>query len=113
VIKRIGESGARDLMITGRRFLGAEAEKYRLVNKSLAAEELDEYLAKIIKQLMTSGPDAMSACKRLIYDVANELTFEDSIDYTAKMIAELRASDEGQEGMASFLEKRKPNWVKN
>ena len=61
---------------------------------------------------MTSGPDAMAACKRLIYDISNNLSFDESIDYTAKMIAELRASKEGQEGMASFLEKRKPNWVK-
>ncbi|MBC8342703.1 MAG: hypothetical protein H8E61_01815 [Bacteroidetes bacterium] len=113
VTKRIGEFGARDLMITGRRFLGPEAEYYRLVNRSLPSEELEEYVAKIIRQLMSSGPDAMAACKRLIYDISNELSFEDSIDYTARMIAELRASDEGQEGMASFLEKRKPNWVED
>lgn len=112
VAKRIGEYGARDLMITGRRFTGIEAEWYRLVNKSLPAEELELHVDSIIKTLMTSGPDAMAACKKLIYDISNELTFEDSIDYTAKMIAELRASKEGQEGMASFLEKRKPNWVK-
>jgi methylglutaconyl-CoA hydratase len=113
VIKRIGERGARDLMITGRRFLGDEAEKYGLVNKSLAEEELEAYLEKIQKQLMTSGPDAMKACKQLIFNVCNELSFEESIDYTAKLIAELRASKEGQEGMASFLEKRKPGWVKS
>ncbi len=112
VAKRIGEYGARDLMLTGRRFLGKEAESYRLVNKSLAAEELYEHVNSIIKVLMTSGPDAMAACKTLIYDISNTLTFDESINYTAKMIAELRASKEGQEGMASFLEKRKPNWVK-
>jgi len=47
----------------------------------------------------------------LIYNIYNKYTFEDSIDYTARLIAELRASDEGQEGMASFLEKRKPKWT--
>jgi len=112
VTKRVGEYGSRDLMLTGRRFLGKEAESYRLVNKSLPAEQLDEHVNSIIKILMTSGPDAMAACKTLIYDISNTLTFDESIDYTAKMIAELRASKEGQEGMASFLEKRKPNWVK-
>ena len=111
VTKRIGEFGSRDLMLTGRRFQGKEAEWYRLVNKSLAAEELHEYVDGVVKLLMTSGPDAMTACKNLIYDISNELTFEESIDYTAKMIAELRASKEGQEGMASFLEKRKPSWT--
>ena len=61
---------------------------------------------------MTSGPDAMAACKQLIYNISNNINFDDSIDYSARLIAELRASKEGQEGMASFLEKRKPNWVK-
>ena len=111
VIKRIGEYGARDLMLTGKRFLGMDAEIFRLANKSLPEDELEEYVAKTIKFLMTSGPDAMAACKKLIYNISNTYTFEDSIGYTAKLIAELRASKEGQEGMASFLEKRKPNWV--
>ena len=69
------------------------------------------YVGEIIKSLLTSGPEAIAACKKLIYDISNKMTFEDAIDYTARTIAELRASDEGQEGMASFLEKRKPRWV--
>ena len=111
VTKRVGEYGSRDLMLTGRRFKGKEAEWYRLVNKSLPADELHKHVNETVKFLMTSGPDAMAACKNLIYDISNELSFKESIDYTAKMIAELRASKEGQEGMASFLEKRKPKWV--
>lgn len=112
VIKRIGEYGARELMISGRRFTGKEAEWLHLVNKSMPADELDSYLQSVIEGLMTSGPDAMAAAKTLIYNISNKLSFEESIDYTARLIAELRASKEGQEGMASFLEKRKPNWVK-
>lgn len=111
VVKRIGEYGARDLMLTGRRFLGEEAEKFGLANKSVPAEELDETAAQTIKFLMSSGPDAVAACKQLIYDLYNKWEFEESIDYTARLIATLRASEEGQEGMASFLEKRKPKWV--
>jgi len=111
VCKRIGEYAARDLMISGRRFLGKEAESCGLVNKSFETEDaLDEQLAFTRKMLMSSGPAAMSATKELIYKLYNKYEFEDSIDYTAKLIAELRASDEGQEGMASFLEKRKPKW---
>ena len=83
VTKRIGEYGSRDLMLTGRRFLGKEAEQYRLVNKSLPAEELEDHVNSIIKVLMTSGPDAMAACKQLIYNICNDISFEDSIDYTA------------------------------
>ena len=111
VCKRIGEYGARDLMVTGRRFLGKEAEKHGLVNKSFETEEaLDEQMAFVRKMLMSSGPAAMEATKKLIYNLYNKYNFEDSIDYTAKLIAELRASEEGQEGMASFLEKRKARW---
>lgn len=111
VCKRIGESGARDLMITGRRFTGNEAEKIGLVNKAFdTSEALDEHLAFVHKMLMSSGPAAMGATKELIYKLYNKLSFEESIDYTARLIAELRASGEGQEGMASFLEKRKPEW---
>ena len=111
VCKRLGEYAARDLMITGRRFLGKEAEASGLVNKSFTDEEaIEGQLAFTKKMLMSSGPAAMGATKELIYNLYNKYNFEDSIDYTAKLIAELRASDEGQEGMASFLEKRKAKW---
>jgi methylglutaconyl-CoA hydratase len=111
VCKRLGEYGARDLMITGRRFLGKEAESLGLVNKSFETEdELEEQLDFTHEMFMSSGPAAMGATKELIYNLYNRYNFEDSIDYSAKLIAELRASEEGQEGMASFLEKRKPNW---
>ncbi len=112
VVKRIGEYGARDLMMTGRRFLGDEAEKFGLANKAVPAEELEETAGKTINKLMSSGPAAVAATKKLIYDLYNKYDFESSIDMSAKLIAELRASEEGQEGMASFLEKRKPGWVK-
>ncbi|MCX6285126.1 MAG: enoyl-CoA hydratase-related protein [Bacteroidetes bacterium] len=112
VIKRVGEYGARELMLTGRRISGMEAEKYGLVNRSLPASELDSFVQTIIDQLKSSGPAAMSHCKTLIDKVSNSLTLKEAIDYTARMIAEIRASEEGQEGMNAFLEKRKPNWVK-
>jgi methylglutaconyl-CoA hydratase len=112
VIKRVGEYGAKELMLTGRRIKGKEAEHFKLVNKSVPAELLDETLAELTGLLRTSGPKAMSQCKTLIHEVANNLTLMEAYDYTARMIAEIRASDEGQEGMNAFLEKRKPNWVK-
>ena len=112
VIKRIGEYGAKDLMLTGKRIKGKEAESYKLVNKSFETyAQLEENISSVIELLRTSGPRAISHCKRLIYDVSNVLEFDDVHDYTAKMIADIRASEEGQEGMAAFLEKRKPNWV--
>lgn len=112
VIKRVGEYGAKDLMLTGKRIKGKEAEQYKLVNKSFeSTEKMEEQVNSVIELLRTSGPKAIAHCKKLIYDVCNVLSFDESHDYTAKVIADIRASDEGQEGMAAFLEKRKPNWV--
>ncbi len=112
VTKRVGEYGSKELMITGKRFKGKEAEYHRLVNKSLPAEELETYIHYVIDLLRTSGPVAMTQCKNLIFNISNKETIEEALTSTARMIAEMRASDEGQEGMAAFLEKRKPNWVK-
>ena len=112
VIKRIGEFGAKELMLTGKRIKGKEAESFRLVNKSVPSGILDETLAGVIALLRTSGPKAMEHCKTLIREVSNNLTLTEAYDYTARMIADIRAADEGQEGMKAFLEKRKPNWVK-
>jgi methylglutaconyl-CoA hydratase len=112
VTKRVGEYGSRELMLTGRRIKGKEAEHFRLVNKSLPAEELESYVASVVDLLRTSGPKAMSQCKNLIFNISNMETLEQALESTARMIAEIRASEEGQEGMAAFLEKRKPKWIK-
>jgi len=111
VTKRVGEYGSRELMLTGRRIKGKEAEHFRLVNKSLPAEELEDYIMSVIALLRTSGPKAMSQCKNLIFNISNLETLEQALESTARMIAEIRASEEGQEGMAAFLEKRKPKWT--
>ncbi len=111
VTKRVGEYGSRELMLTGRRIKGPEAERFRLVNKSLPPEELEAYLQSTIDLLRTSGPKAMNHCKNLIFNISNKETLEQALDSTARMIAEIRASEEGQEGMAAFLEKRKPKWI--
>jgi methylglutaconyl-CoA hydratase len=111
VIKRVGEFGTRELMLTGRRIGGKEAESFRLVNKSVDPDELEHAVDTVIAFLRTSGPKAMSQGKKLIFEVTNGLTLQEAYDYTARMIAEIRASDEGQEGMNAFLEKRKPRWT--
>lgn len=110
VIKRVGEYGAKELMLTGKRIKGKEAEHFRLVNKSLSDIELEAYLDELISLLKSSGPKAMTQCKTLIDQVSNKITLTEALSYTAQMIAEIRASEEGQEGMAAFLEKRKPFW---
>ncbi|MFT4093753.1 MAG: enoyl-CoA hydratase-related protein [Niabella sp.] len=112
IIKRIGEYGAKDLMLTGRRINGTEAEQLKLVNKCFKdIHETEAHLQSVIQQLMSSGPNAVTRCKKLIDAVANKIPIQDTPDYTAKLIADTRASAEGQEGMAAFLEKRPPRWI--
>lgn len=112
VTKRVGEYGSKELMLTGKRFNGKEAQHFQLVNKSLPAAEMENHLLSVVDLLRTSGPKAMEHCKNLIFNIANKETLEQALESTARMIADIRASEEGQEGMAAFLEKRKPAWVK-
>jgi len=112
VMKRVGEYKSKELMLTGMRFSGKEAEKYGLANWSMGEKKRKAKLQELISSLRSSGPIAVSQCKQLLYDMSNKLNHGEAMSYTAKMIADLRKSDEGQEGMNSFLEKRKPNWVK-
>lgn len=111
VVKRVGEFPARELFLTGRRISGIEAEKFRLANKSVPFDKLDETFMETVKLLRTSGPEAMTSAKELLFNISNNYNLEQAIPYTAKLIAKMRISDEGQEGMNAFLEKRKPNWV--
>jgi methylglutaconyl-CoA hydratase len=112
VVKRVGEYGTRDLMLTGRRIKGKEAEAFHLVNKSVPADQMETIVQEVIHHFRTSGPAAMAHGKKLIYEVSNNLSLKEAYDFTARMIADIRASEEGQEGINAFLEKRKPKWVK-
>jgi methylglutaconyl-CoA hydratase len=112
VIRRIGEYAAKEMMMTGRRFKGSEAEKIRLIDHSIKEDEIEEYLNKTIHEFISSAPGAVRQTKSLINHVLNK-NIDEVNDYTATKIAELRASMEGQEGMAAFLEKRKPKWTRN
>ena len=109
VIRKVGEGRARELFITGRRITAHEAERYGLVNHVADEGVLDFEVDALLEQLLSSGPDAISAAKRLVRNVP-EQSREEYIEYTARMIAELRTSPEGQEGTRAFLEKRKPGW---
>lgn len=111
VVKRTGEYGSRDLMLTGRRIKGPEAEEYKLINKSFEAKAMEKHVEETTRLLQTSGPKAMTHCKNLLHEVSNKWDMKTALSETARMIAEIRSSEEGQEGMAAFLEKRKPNWV--
>ncbi len=111
VIKRIGEYGARELMLTGKRFNAREAEKWHLVNQVVPEDELEAKTQSLIHEILTAAPHAVRETKKLINQVTETRNLNRLIDITSRMIARLRADEEGQEGMAAFLEKRKPFWV--
>ncbi len=112
VIRRIGENHAHELFLTGERFDAQRALEIGLVNKVVPHAALDEKVEELVRLLLSSGPEAIAKCKELLHKVPG-MSLEEAKGYTAEMIARLRISPEGQEGMASFLEKRKPGWAKD
>jgi methylglutaconyl-CoA hydratase len=109
VIKKVGERHAREFFLTGERLRAAKARDVGLVNRVVPPEELDREVGRYVDTLISSGPAALSTCKRMIRDVA-EMGLDRAGPYTAEMIARLRMSDEGQEGMSAFLQRRRPGW---
>jgi methylglutaconyl-CoA hydratase len=110
VVRKIGESHARVLFVTGERFSAARGRDIGLVHTVVPLEELDAAVEKTLRELLSSGPQAVRACKALALNVGH-MDHDTARRYTAEIIAKLRVSAEGQEGMRAFLEKRKPNWI--
>ena len=110
VVRKIGESKAREYFLTGKRISAQKAKDIGLVNDTIPFTELGGRIDALIEQLVTSGPEAIACCKELLIKVPRMQTSEVK-EFTARMIANLRVSEEGQEGMAAFLEKRKPKWM--
>jgi methylglutaconyl-CoA hydratase len=110
-VRRVGEKNCRELFLTGERINAQKALEFGLANQVVPHDELDKAVDELVKQLSNSGPNALAMCKTLLQNVPL-MGFEEVKKYTAEMIASLRMSDEGQEGMNAFLQKRKPNWIK-
>lgn len=108
VIARIGQTHARALFLTGERFDVERALRIGLVHR--VADDLDAAVKETLEQLMSSGPEAVRACKKLIAHVASREPSE-AIPYTIEAIAERRVSAEGQGGMQAFLKKEKAPWT--
>jgi len=110
VLKRVGERFAREYFMTGELLSAHKALECGLVNRVVPEAELDRTVEELLRSLCSSGPQALATCKRMVRDVAG-MDLDRAGPATAEMIARLRMSDEGQEGMSAFLERRKPRWV--
>jgi methylglutaconyl-CoA hydratase len=109
VIAKIGRSAARELFLTGSRFSAARAKEIGLVHAVVAGDQLDEAVEGCVREVLSSGPEAIATAKQLIADVWAR-PGGDVEPITSRAIASRRVSAEGQEGLRAFLEKRAPRW---
>ena len=111
VIRALGEQASRRYFVTAERFSAAQAQTMGFVHEVCALEELDARVDEIVAALVANGPMATRACKKLVQDVAGVPIDAALRAETARRIADIRASDEGREGVQSFLNKRAPAWL--
>lgn len=113
VVRAMGERLARRYFLTGEVIDAGEAYRLRLLSDVSSSEELDGAVNAVLGHLIVGGREAQARIKDLVRTVAAGAVDDAMIADTARRIAEIRVSSEGREGIASFLEKRKPAWVKD
>lgn len=111
VLRAMGTRAGQRYFLTGERFDAAEALRIGFVHQVVAADDLDSAVDGLLKHLLSAGPAAVRACKRLVDDVAGREINAALVARTVECIADIRASAEGKEGVQAFLNKRKPNWL--
>ena len=111
VIRAMGARAAHRYFLTAERFSAAEALRIGFVHEVVRADALDGKVAELAQALVNAGPEAVKACKKLVRDVAGYDITPELVAMTVGSIADVRVSPEGREGLQSFLQKRKPNWI--
>ncbi len=111
VIRAMGARAAHRYFLTAERFSAAEALRIGFIHEVVTADALDGKVAELTTALVNAGPQAVRLCKKLVQDVAEQAITPALIQMTVDSIADIRVSDEGREGVQSFLQKRKPNWL--
>ncbi len=111
VIEAIGARQARRYFLTAERFAAAEAYRIGLVHDIVPIAQLDDRVNEILRPLLAAGPAAQHECKALIRRVAGQPIDAALIADTVERITRVRASAEGREGVAAFLEKRAAAWL--
>ena len=111
VIRAMGARAAHRYFLTAERFDAREALRISLVHEVVAADALDAKVAELCQALVNAGPEAVKLCKKLVQDVAGQHLTPELVEMTVASIANVRVSPEGREGLQSFLQKRKPDWL--
>ncbi len=112
VVRAIGAREARRYFLTGERFDARHALRIGLLHEAVAAQALDATVDTLVEHLLHGGPQALVACKRLVEDVQTAADRDALKRDTAALIARLRVSDEGQEGLRAFFARRAPEWMR-
>ena len=109
VIRRLGDTGARELMLTGERFDAATALAVKLVHHVVPADGLDAKVEERVKALLDGAPAAQTRIKMLL-ELWGEVGWEEYRSALPRTLAEVRSGEEAREGLGAFFEKRKPGW---
>ncbi|WP_028303772.1 enoyl-CoA hydratase/isomerase family protein [Oceanospirillum maris] len=110
VVAAIGERAARRYFLTAEVFDGAEAVQLGLAHQMVSHDELENAVSEMTQKLLANSPQSVRRSKELIARVAKGPIDQEMIEYTQRLIAEIRVSEEGQEGLSAFFEKRAPGW---
>lgn len=111
VLQSIGAQAARRYFLSAERFAAQRALQLGMVSEVVGEEELDEHIETLVQAILGNSSEAVKAAKRLVFEVEHQQVNDALLQMTSERIADIRASEEGKEGLAAFLEKRKPSWV--
>jgi methylglutaconyl-CoA hydratase len=111
VINRTGKSAAKYYMLTGKIFKVGDALRIGLIDSVGSLESLETELDILIKEILKNSSDAVKETKELLNNIEDNMLKGMAAEYAVDMIARARISEDGQEGMKAFLEKRKPSWL--
>ena len=111
VVNAIGQRAARRYFLSGERFDASTAERVGLVHEVAAHNELPHRIDALLQQLLAGGPSAQKTSKELLFRLRQKHDDEDPSAWTARLIADVRATEEAREGISAFLDKRKPLWA--
>ncbi len=113
VMAAMGERPARRYFLTGESFTAAEALRLGLVHQVVPDEALRDAGGRVLRALLRGGPQAQIDAKDLILAISGRPIDDELVEDTARRIARIRTTEEGREGIAAFLDKRRPGWLKS
>lgn len=111
VIRAIGARQAKRLFLTAEVISSRRARRLGLLSENVSESDIDTVIDELLTKILSNGPTALAVAKRLVLDIGDRDIDQHLINETSDCIANVRVSEEGQEGLSAFLQKRKPTWL--